>query len=668
MWQIPIGDVIDLINYINTSIIFLYQNVVLIICVLINVTSIIGAIICSRKRNTDKCIKFCVDGNKQIYACIEKIIKDKAYPPYAIMINGAWGIGKTYFINAIIKNNCIQDKTDILYVSVYGKKDISDIKDEIKEKSFKKDYLRTILKVLIQILNVLPIDKISVKKEVIQKYINKRIQEINVFNIWDVVIVDDLERTRIDICDIWGYFNEFIINDTLVIFACNENDILNRDEKNIDNNFKEYSIMKEKIINTTFLLEPEIDGVVSNQVKKYEKCWGEYYKIINNKFNSDDISSIIKNAIKITKLKNMRIIESLLFDYNLLLNKLFSCLKIHCNDSENCCVEEYIKRFTEKYFIIYIYYKDTGHLDDINTIWKKYYGKKYMLQNILIVDNAWEKIVYDAKYYDDTWFNIEIENGYNNFRNIFKHSDILFKIRESLIYNSNDKIISEENVKIMFKNFKDEKYISIEEVYTYIEVYFSLIKNEIIPESYTINDLVDEVNTFVDENISKIDFKDYEIYFRKVHDEQVDALFERLNKIAKEKCNSNINKKQNFIDMISNQRNYFNYKYSLDQFEAKDIFEWLTVEGIEEKFIDFCNVYFYVGVDTKKRDLSKDINDIEKCYSVINDLKELYVKKANGCKYNYTIEWIKYDEMVKELDAVLEHILNIKYDIGKRKL
>lgn len=659
MWQIPVDSVIYYVTYINNLLVYLYENIVLIILGMIDFISISLAVYISKKNKEN--INFNGTKNSDIYNVFSNYITTKEYPPYAVMINGGWGVGKTYFINEFVKSVNKYD-IDILYISLHGKEKISDVKDEVKDKSYKKDYAILGLKILIQTINVTPLNDLS-EKFGLKKLLTDNIYKMNVFNIWDIVIVDDLERSKIDINSIFGYFNEFIINNTLVVFSCNEKVILCKDNKTVPKNFEDYIVSKEKMINSTFLLKPEVDNVIKTQVNKYSNYWEVSLSTSKINVSIEDIEKIIRDAINVMNLKNMRTVEAMLYDYNLLLSKLCLCLEEVSNADEKDCVEEYLKRFTWNYFIVYMVYKSHSNLDEMNDI-------HYILKQNILNETSWELLICDSYFLDTVWFKGEIYSGYNQFKVIFKRQDILYKIHNALDMNKNDGNISEENIKKMIDNFENGKYNTIEDIYTYIEVYYSLLKFEILPNGYNISQLVKEIEAFVKNNIDEIDFKNYKwkMSFSNLEDDRIRDLLKELYKIGIDKSYSMLNKKVIFFNMINLDkplRQINEELYNIDKFTAQDIFEWLSEDKNEEKFIDLCNTIFYIGIDPVGHDFSAEMDYIIKWELKLKEIRELYVDKSQNMKHKYTIEWIKYDEMAKELDDILFHLDAIKDKEGK---
>ncbi len=237
------------------------------------------------------------------------------YTDYAIMINGEWGSGKTYFWN-----NKIKPKIDgmqfngkrysTIYMSLYG---ISNL-EEISKKIF--------------IETTQLMDK-NVKKHMditgkysIPEYAKTGLNMANVFgaNTGEkinyekffatddkVLCFDDLERANVDVIDILGYINNFVEHDHIkTIIICNEKELstklknsnlemktfiatyildkqgkLSNDEKPMVERIQDeieyvfdkandYERIKEKLIGETFEYRPEFNYIINGILMRYE--------------------------------------------------------------------------------------------------------------------------------------------------------------------------------------------------------------------------------------------------------------------------------------------------------------------------------------------------------------------------------------------------------------
>ena len=238
------------------------------------------------------------------------------YTDYAIMINGEWGSGKTYFWN-----NKIRNKIDTLqlngkhyttiYMSLYGISNLEDISKKIfiettqlMDKNMKKymnatgqqsipEYAKTGLDMANLFGVTQSVDKVDYSK---------------FFSTDDKVLCfDDLERANVDVIDILGYINNFVEHDHIkTIIICNEKELstklkssnlemktfiatyildkegdLSKTDKPMVEKIQDkieyvfdkandYERIKEKLIGETFEYQPEFNYIINGILMRYE--------------------------------------------------------------------------------------------------------------------------------------------------------------------------------------------------------------------------------------------------------------------------------------------------------------------------------------------------------------------------------------------------------------
>ncbi len=238
------------------------------------------------------------------------------YTDYAIMINGEWGSGKTYFWNHKIKNRIdgMQfngRKYTTIYMSLYGISNLEEISKKIfiettqlMDKNMKK-YLET------------------TGNHSIPEYAKTGLNMANLFGVTQngdkvdyakffatddkVLCFDDLERANVDVIDILGYINNFVEHDHIkTIIICNEKELSTKlknsnlemktfiatyildKEGSLSNTEKpmveriqdkieyvfdkanDYERIKEKLIGETFEYRPEFNYIINGILMRYE--------------------------------------------------------------------------------------------------------------------------------------------------------------------------------------------------------------------------------------------------------------------------------------------------------------------------------------------------------------------------------------------------------------
>lgn len=222
----------------------------------------------------------------------------------AIMLTGKWGSGKSYYV----KNNLkpfLEDKDNgkhkCVIVSLYGLSDISEISRAIymELRTIKKSQTsetgstaKAVGKIVGKTIFNGLVSKIGFDIGSIE---DKDLQEIyESVDLTDkLIVLEDIERTQIDIIELLGYINNMCENDGVkVLLVTNESELLNYHiEENV---ITEYG--KEKTVSKK---------VYSEKAQKYLKAkeksisdtlqfYADFQQTINSiieKFENDDLSS-----------------------------------------------------------------------------------------------------------------------------------------------------------------------------------------------------------------------------------------------------------------------------------------------------------------------------------------------------------------------------------------
>ena len=239
------------------------------------------------------------------------------YTDYAIMINGEWGSGKTYFWNNKIRNRIenmhINGKQyTTIYMSLYG---ISNL-EEISKKIF-IETTQLMDKNLKKFMN-------NHNQTTIPEYAKTGLDMANFFGVTQngdkvnyadffstddkILCFDDLERANVDVIDILGYINNFVEHDHIkTIIICNEKELATKlkssnlemktfiatylldkegdlskvsDKPMVEkiqdkieyvfDKANDYERIKEKLIGETFEYAPEFSYIINGLLMRYE--------------------------------------------------------------------------------------------------------------------------------------------------------------------------------------------------------------------------------------------------------------------------------------------------------------------------------------------------------------------------------------------------------------
>ena len=277
------------------------------------------------------------------------------YTDYAIMINGEWGSGKTYFWNNQIKKKIESLKLNgkryrTIYMSLYGISNLEEISKKIfiettqlMDKNLKK-YMSTH------------------EQTTIPEYAKTGLDMANFFGVSStgekidyeeffatedkVLCFDDLERANVDVIDILGYINNFVEHDHIkTIIICNEKELatkmksenlemktfiatylldkqgeLGKDDLPLVEKIKDrteqvfersndYERIKEKLIGETFEYAPKFDYIINGILMRYENNKGLIKFLREN-------TGLIMNTFTKSGTRNLRILKQALNDFS----------------------------------------------------------------------------------------------------------------------------------------------------------------------------------------------------------------------------------------------------------------------------------------------------------------------------------------------------------------
>ena len=171
--------------------------------------------------------------DEQILNAIDNYITSRLYH-YAIMINGKWGCGKTYFITKTLiphlENNASKTKFTVNYVSLYGIKEPSEISDALLAQTIEDELnKRTNLnKKRSHIITSLISKAMNIGSNAIGSSKNDLLDIFTTISSFDdhVIVFDDLERCSCDVNTVLGYINNFVEHsNAFIIVVSNEEEI-----------------------------------------------------------------------------------------------------------------------------------------------------------------------------------------------------------------------------------------------------------------------------------------------------------------------------------------------------------------------------------------------------------------------------------------------------------
>ncbi len=418
------------------------------------------------------------------------------YTDYAIMINGEWGSGKTYFWNNKIRNKIESLQLNgkhytTIYMSLYG---ISNL-EEISKKIF-IETTQLMDKNMKKYMN-------ATGQHSIPEYAKTGLDMANLFGVTQngdkvdyskffstedkVLCFDDLERANVDVIDILGYINNFVEHDHIkTIIICNEKELstklkstniemktfiatylldkegdLSKTDKPMVEKIQDkieyvfdkandYERIKEKLIGETFEYQPEFNYIINGILMRYESN-AELIRFLRENTNYI-ISTFNKSGTR-----NLRILKHALNDFK----KIFEMVNKHYPDTNYKVLQ------TMLIFTIAISFEiKAGKITKdkfVNILDNEEY-KSILVSSRVLMDN---RQFYIKEFDNNYYYNFKSEYRFFKFIEIYVRTRIFdmktFKKNMEVIINTVDtqkltgykRLLTEEYWKISDDQFPD---------------------------------------------------------------------------------------------------------------------------------------------------------------------------------------------------------------------
>ena len=295
--------------------------------------------------------------NEDILNCLNDYLK-VSKPGYAVLLKGAWGCGKTYFVKNWIKALRVEKNDNEqfftlapIYVSLYGMTSTGQIEEELKRAvspilhSKAMKVAGKVFKVAISAALRYNIDlnndgKADMKMECTidpKALLGSNDPHVKGTRL---LVFDDLERSNMNMKDVLGYINYYVehIGCSVVIVG---------DDSKLKTDFQE---IKEKTIGREFELDSDVDDAVDSFVQD-EKMQNKKYLATH--------TDVIKACFKASKTNNLRLLKQSLGDFSLMMDR------IPANIKSEAVFEKMKLRLLANFVAVYAEDKgQTGNMDD----------------------------------------------------------------------------------------------------------------------------------------------------------------------------------------------------------------------------------------------------------------------------------------------------------------
>lgn len=287
--------------------------------------------------------------------------KDDPDPQYAVLLDGKWGCGKTFFIKSWLDTFQTENEDELtpMYVSLFGVQTVKQINDTINgllfpfmnSKVYKigKTFTKMIASAALRFNVDYDGDKkndgtVDFKLDPLMDLLNDKKEELKGRRI---LIFDDLERANIGVKELYGYINRFVEHNRFkVIVVCNSTEITDKET---------FNRFREKIIGRTFEIHSDIDAAINSFANEIPTSY----------FVQRHISAI-KEAFKLTGYSNLRVLRQCIRD----LNQIFQDIHI---DNGNSYQNKELFHFLIRFVVLYSEMSTSNK--DIIANWKQKYAQ-----------------------------------------------------------------------------------------------------------------------------------------------------------------------------------------------------------------------------------------------------------------------------------------------------
>lgn len=325
--------------------------------------------------------------------------KDDPDPQYAVLLDGKWGCGKTFFIKSWLDTFQTENEDELapMYVSLFGVQTVKQINDTINGLLFpfmnSKVYKigKTITKMVASAALRFNVDydgdkksdgTVDFKLDPLMDLLNDKKKELKGRRI---LIFDDLERANIGVKELYGYINRFVEHNRFkVIVVCNSTEITD---------IETFNRFREKVIGRTFEIHSDIDAAINSFANEIPVSYFVQRHIL-----------AIKEVFKLTGYSNLRVLRQCIRDFN----QIFQGIHI---DNGNPYQNKELFHFLIRFVVLYSEMSTSNK--DIIANWKQRYAQSLASDRPEMLELKRRIYAIQQKYLP-----LEIKHGMDIFREI----------------------------------------------------------------------------------------------------------------------------------------------------------------------------------------------------------------------------------------------------------
>lgn len=228
--------------------------------------------------------------NQHVWEYLKYYLSLRHAPHFAVMLDGPWGIGKTFLVKRFLAEHFGEEgKDEYVYVSLFGLSTLEDLDDALLQATF--PYLKTARVAQRVATTVLKRFGLDASGFDVKDFLDKFKAKVYVF--------DDLERFKGETSQALGYVNQFVEHaGAKVILIANEQEI---DEG------EHYRRRREKLIGKTLQVQSSFEEAFAYFASKIEDA--DARRFVESA--ASDITAIYEKS----GLNNLRILQQTIWDF-----------------------------------------------------------------------------------------------------------------------------------------------------------------------------------------------------------------------------------------------------------------------------------------------------------------------------------------------------------------
>lgn len=614
-------------------------------------------------------------------------------PQYALMLTGEWGCGKTFLVKKIIDGRNDEANMRLAwYISLFGVKKAEDIDDKLFEAAHpilgdpkKKKWYSVGYNVLKSAAkHKYGIDLKDMTEPVLKLFKKKDENPAGC----QVLFVDDIERSSMDIKEIFGYFNPIIEGDTRVVFVANERELYAGNDG--------YMQIKEKTVGETYEIEPDYDEALEN-------FWEEV--TMKESPSSDERKKQLSDIVRILEVRNLRIVRQVVHQWAMFFRQLPKEFKED---------DEFIGNLFEEYIVLSICNKKgemhksmdsnkqgntgkssaldhDGDVQKMKSAWNSYKEKRRNRNKGVLGEadikeiwgtgkinyplryaELWPYILMKGKDADGAWLRDKMQNSYREHQEMLRLREAskrnIERLKTLTFYQPES---HERDIKEIFEcvlqEFDDGKYTRFDEIIQYVQTYLTLMHGKILPNTYGYDFLEKQLNTFLKNHKDKISaLPEFERVQRKqimrFNHKGIQKCINEIFDAAKEVTGTSekqiLEHREKFLKFISNPdravTDWVNIPF-LCQIDTDKVFEWLGDDFNAHKHLLKFLEYRY------RKDFGNDkLHETDyPDFPHVESLHAKYSERCRGLEHSFRLDFRDYSELRDKYGELIQYMKDV---------